>query len=152
MPDYIPLDISAPWSRMNQSIMDLVDYVPADKVDWSPRDDLFNFRGIFAHIAIARQNWLSGIVKDGQEFDIMTVLSDLGTPEAVKKHLQTSWERLEKFLSDADALNATYDDEGTEVSGHWVAYHLLEHDVHHRADIFHYLALLGIEHPDVGTP
>jgi uncharacterized damage-inducible protein DinB len=37
-------------------------------------------------------------------------------------------------------------------SGHWLAYHLLEHDVHHRADIFAYLALLGIEHPQVETP
>ena len=33
-----------------------------------------------------------------------------------------------------------------------IASHLLEHDVHHRADLFHYLALLGIEHPEVETP
>jgi uncharacterized damage-inducible protein DinB len=37
-------------------------------------------------------------------------------------------------------------------TGHWIAFHLLEHDIHHRADIFHYLALLGIETPSVGTP
>jgi len=30
------------------------------------------------------------------------------------------------------------------VTGDWIAFHLLEHDIHHRADIFHYLALLGI--------
>ena len=36
--------------------------------------------------------------------------------------------------------------------GHWIAFHLLEHDIHHRADIFHYLALLEIEHPQIGTP
>ena len=36
--------------------------------------------------------------------------------------------------------------------GHWIAFHLLEHDIHHRADIFHYLALLEIEHPEIGTP
>lgn len=152
MRDYVPLDISAPWGRMNQSIIDLVDYVPADEWDWSPREGLFNFRGIFAHIAIARQNWLTHTVKDGREFDIMDVLSNLGTPEAVKGHLQASWERLEAFLSNADALTATYEDDGNEVSGHWIAFHLLEHDVHHRADIFHYLALLEIEHPEIGTP
>jgi uncharacterized damage-inducible protein DinB len=37
-------------------------------------------------------------------------------------------------------------------TGHWIAFHLLEHDIHHRADVLHYLALLGVEHPDVGTP
>jgi uncharacterized damage-inducible protein DinB len=33
-----------------------------------------------------------------------------------------------------------------------VAFHLLEHDIHHRADIFLYLALLGIETPQVSVP
>jgi uncharacterized damage-inducible protein DinB len=33
-----------------------------------------------------------------------------------------------------------------------VAFHLLEHDIHHRADILMYLALLGIETPQVWTP
>jgi len=156
MADYVPLEISAQWGRLNDSIIDLIDYVPADKVEWSPREDLFNFRGIFAHIAISRHNWLGYTVQDGQPFDIMDVLSNLGTPEAVKQHLHDSWQRLEKFLSDKDALDATYEDEWDgetkEISGHWIAFHLLEHDVHHRADIFHYLALLEIEHPEIGTP
>jgi uncharacterized damage-inducible protein DinB len=49
-------------------------------------------------------------------------------------------------------LDATYVKPEETVTGHWIAFHLLEHDIHHRADIFHYLALLGIETPDVGTP
>ena len=36
--------------------------------------------------------------------------------------------------------------------GHWLAFHGLEHDVHHRADIFFYMALLGIEHGFIETP
>lgn len=56
------------------------------------------------------------------------------------------------FLRDQVKLDTTYDGDGRPVTGHWIAFHLLEHDIHHRADIFHYLALLGIETPDVGTP
>ena len=58
------------------------------------------------------------------------------------------------FLGDTSKLDASYEDDPAypPVSGHWIAFHLLEHDIHHRADIFHYLALLGIETPDVGTP
>jgi uncharacterized damage-inducible protein DinB len=60
---------------------------------------------------------------------------------------------LEAFLHDAEKLDATYhNDRGETATGHWIAFHLLEHDLHHRADIFHYLALLGIETPSVGTP
>ena len=32
--------------------------------------------------------------------------------------------------------------------GHWIAFHLLEHDIHHRADILHYLALLDVAVPE----
>lgn len=152
MAGFVPLDISGQWSRLNDSIVDLVDYVPADRVDWSPREDLFNFRGIFAHIAIARHNWMGGVVHDGEEVDIRDILSNLGTPDAVKQHLRDSWTRIAKFLSDRSALDASYQDQEGDVTGHWIAFHLLEHDVHHRADVFHYLALLEIEHPDVGTP
>ena len=67
--------------------------------------------------------------------------------------LRRTWQRLEPFLRDEKKLDATYDaDWGESPTGHWIAFHLLEHDIHHRADVFHYLALLGIETPDVGTP
>jgi len=36
-------------------------------------------------------------------------------------------------------------DSPTRVSGHYIAAALFEHDIHHRADILHYLALLGVE-------
>ncbi len=35
--------------------------------------------------------------------------------------------------------------------GHWLAFGHLEHDVHHRADIIHYLDALGIDHPEPDT-
>ena len=68
----------------------------------------------------------------------------------IKAAYASTWKRLEAFLGDRAKLDATYEDDPEPVTGHWIAFHLLEHDVHHRADIFHYLALLGIETPDVG--
>ena len=37
------------------------------------------------------------------------------------------------------------------LSGYWLAFGQLEHQLHHRADIYHYLGLLGVPHeePDV---
>ncbi len=60
---------------------------------------------------------------------------------------------MRRFFSDPERLAAEYEAfRGDHPTGHWIAFHLLEHDIHHRADIFHYLALLGIEHPQIGTP
>ena len=78
----------------------------------------------------------------------------MATKAGMREELRRSWERMKRFLSDAANLDRVYEGEteGQPFSyrGHFIAYHLLEHDIHHRADIFHYLALLGVAHPDVG--
>ena len=147
---HVPLDIGANWGRLNDSIIDLVDYIPEDKLEWSPRPDLFNLRGILAHIAFARQNWMTNNVEDGEETP--NVLGNIGSQDAIKEQLKLSWERVERFLGNQGALDATYEGGDGPITGHWIAYHLLEHDIHHRSDIFHYLALLEIDHPEIGTP
>ncbi len=144
------IDIAPVWGRFNTDLIRLVDYVPDDKLNWSPKPDLWNFRGILLHIAAAREGWLGGLVKlDGEPLDVWGTVR---TKEQVKDAYARSWERVARFLGDRAKLDATYDDEEGPVTGHWIAFHLLEHDIHHRADVFHYLALLGIEHPDIGTP
>ena len=124
--------------------------MPDDKINWSPKPELWNFRGILIHIASARDNWLQHTVKDG--IDGPNVWETVRTKAEVQAAYARTWDRLAAFLSDPAKLAATYEDDPAPVTGHWIAFHLLEHDVHHRADIFHYLAMLGIETPDVGTP
>ncbi len=152
------LDIAPFWSRMSDSLVRLVDYIPDDKLNWSPKPELWNFKGILIHICGVRHGWIAGRADPGS-WD--AIIRDAQTKEGIKRHLASSWETVAGFVSSPDKLAAKYDDGGsldqypdggTKVTGHWIAYHLLEHDIHHRADIFHYLALLDIETPDVGTP
>ena len=152
---FAPLDIVPFWARMNDTVVQLVDYIPEDKLNWSPKPELWNFKGIFIHVCGARHNWLANVIKDGESTP--EVLREGQTRDGLKEQLRVSWERTARFLSDPAKLGATYrgvhpDNEPYSLSGYWIAYHLLEHDIHHRSDIFHYLALLGIEHPEVGTP
>ena len=151
---YPPLDIADQWPKLNEQLVALIDYVPDDKLEWSPKPELHNFKGILLHISIARHGWLGNTVNDGEAAP--EVLRDGQSKEGMKEQLRLSWGRLERFLSDPAKLSATYEGlyygEPHSFTGHWIAYHLLEHDIHHRADIFHYLALLGIEHPQVETP
>ena len=35
-----PLDITAQWGRLNDGLITLMDYVPVDRMDWSPREGL----------------------------------------------------------------------------------------------------------------
>jgi uncharacterized damage-inducible protein DinB len=145
------LDFAAQWGRLNDTIIALVDYVPDDKMEWSPREDLWGFRTILSHVSSTRDNWLTpeGVDREG-------VLATVTSKDDVKERLRESWVRVQRFLSEQRYLDRVYEGSRGDVdysySGHWIAFHLLEHDIHHRSDIFHYLALLGVEHPQVETP
>lgn len=154
MTQYPALDIIPYWSRLNEQLITLLDVIPDEQMNWSPKPELWNLRGILIHINNVRHNWLNSAVKDGAPTP--DVLQQGQTREGLRDQFRDSWKRLERFLADPAKVNATYEGEyygeTSTLPGHWIAYHLLEHDVHHRADIFHYLALLGIEHPEVETP
>lgn len=143
--------VSEQWRRLNEGLIGLVDVIPDDKLDWSPREDLWGFRTILSHVSSTRQNWLTPEGVSREE-----VLDSVKTKDDVREKLRESWLHVERFASEQRYLDRVYEGRRGDVdysySGHWIAFHLLEHDIHHRADVFHYLALLGIEHPEVATP
>jgi uncharacterized damage-inducible protein DinB len=154
-PAFARLDLAPTWARFNEELIQLVDYVPDEQLNWSPKPELWNFRGILLHLADTRDNWIGHGIEDGVEWK--NVWQTVRTKDEIKSAFARTWERLAAVLSDQEKLDATYEtqDPGEPVelrSGHWIMFHLLEHDIHHRADIFHYLALLGIATPGVGTP
>jgi uncharacterized damage-inducible protein DinB len=147
------LDIARYWAPLNEQLIDLVELIPDEQMDFSPKPGLHNFRGVLIHIAMSRHGWMGG-TGDGEASP--DVLRAGQTRDGLKEQLRTSWARVERFLSDDARLTRTY--KGDEYNdrqtfdGHWIAYHLLEHDIHHRADIFHYLAALGIQHGEIQAP
>ena len=150
---FAPLDITPMWSRINDELIELVDVMPEDKLDWSPSPKLWNTRGILLHIVVGRHGLMAAIVKDGKQAP--DILREGQTTDGLKEQLRLSWERMQPFLRDAAKLAAEYEltfgSQTRRLSGHWLAFGHLEHDVHHRADIYHYLGLLGIEHGEPDT-
>lgn len=139
--------------HVNNALIELVDSVPEDKMDWSPQPDFWNFRGILMHIPMTRHHWLAGIIGDGEP--IPDVLRECQTKSGLLEQLVQSSARLQGFISKRTLLDAEYsgewDGKPWRHSGHWIAFQLLEHDIHHRATIFDYLALLGLPHPSFET-
>jgi uncharacterized damage-inducible protein DinB len=148
------LEIVPIWRRLIEMLVELADHVPDDQLDWSPKPELWGFRRILLHVADARQEWMVRAINDGER-DIAGIPERRTRPE-IQDALRRTWERVERTLADQARLDATYRDrwwkEAPPRTGHWVAFHLLEHDVHHRADLLLYLAMLGVETPRVWTP
>jgi uncharacterized damage-inducible protein DinB len=147
-------DILPTWMNLNGMLIALVDLVPDDSMEWSPEPELWSFRRLFLHLAEAREQWMNRAIADGEP-DI-DVHQNVHSKDEIKDALRRTWERIERVFADQSRLDATYRDrywaEAPLRDGHWIAFHLLEHDIHHRADMLLYLALLGIETPQVWTP
>ena len=153
-----PLAITPFWALLNAHLISMVDTLSDEALDWRPEPGVWTCRELFVHIAGARHHWLTVVVADGE-----TVEYPKGreSRDEVKRHLFTSWERLERFLSDSSQLEASYrppaddpaySDDPTDFNGHFIAYHRLVHDVHHRADILHRMTALGVALPDDHRP
>jgi len=147
MPQTPPLDIVPYWRAVQDDLLALVDLTPDDKINWSPKPELWNFRGILLHIASARDGWLRGAGIDDPAPDVW---QSVRSKDEIKAAFERTWGRLQRFLDDPGRLDREYSFEWNDGnrepprSGHWIAFHLLEHDIHHRADLMHYLALLDI--------
>lgn len=140
-------DIVPVWRSLNDILIELVDIVPDGKMSWSPKPDLWSFDRIFRHLADAREEWMTRAFNDGEEN--IRVFESVHTKDEIKAAFRRTWERVERTIADQAKLDALYRDrwwtEAPLRTGHWVAFHLLEHDIHHRADLLLYLTLLGIE-------
>jgi hypothetical protein len=153
MAAYPSLDITVHWADANDHLIELAAAVPADKWNWSPEPRMWNFRGIFLHIIGARYY----MTKDE---DIPNFWQIGQTTDGVRRCLRDSWETLARFLADSAALAAPDPRIGGEPSvffsgpeyrdpprpdGHYVAWHRMVHDIHHRADVLHYLDILQVD-------
>jgi uncharacterized damage-inducible protein DinB len=148
---YPSLDISAYWSGVQDDLLHIADVFPEGKLNWTPQEDLWNSRGILIHVADARDGWLADGrhgVQDGEPYPNIWVTAR--TREDIHRELVRTFDRVQRFLRNRAQLDGTYEEEwdGHRVTrnGHWIAFHLLEHDIHHRAELLQRLALLGVEH------
>ncbi len=133
-------------------LMKALESTPDDKLDWAPAKDMITLGNIFMHIAEASDRWINAIV-DGKAFTDYTPCPSVPKPQ-IAAMLDAHWERLENFFVRSPAiLEAKYDlrrfKRDREVDGYWIFMHLLEHDIHHRSQINHYLRILGIKPPRI---
>ena len=147
--------IAAHWRDLNDHLMELVDLVPRGKLDWSPGPAEWGCRRLFLHIAAARHHWLNESIGDGLVVEDLERSAASASRAQLQAHLAASWERLGRFLADPAQLAARYEPpEGdppyvdpVRFDGHFIAFHRLIHDAHHRADVIRLLTLLDVELP-----
>jgi len=149
--NYARLNFGPYWQMNNENLIELIDLVPEEKLDWSPAPNEWSIKLITTHIILARSHHV--IVPSTDVDHVSNVILDCRTKEGLKRQLALSWDMMRAFLSDGEKLDALWQPPaGPEpeyvdpevYDGHYVAYHRMAHDLHHRSTIIGHLGQLGI--------
>jgi len=138
------------WDRVRKELLVCLDKIPEKKLTWSPKTRMMSLGRLFCHIASAIDFWMTKVIKDGGEYKELT-LKNCPTKERIRKELDRSYSRILAYLDQpAKVLDKRhrYRKNGY-FNGRWVMWHLLEHEVHHRAQIFIHMRMNGIAPPRI---
>jgi len=139
------------WNEVRGGLLNALDKLTDDQLDFTPREGLWTLREVVVHIAGTEQGWLRYYTSNFWH-EHPPQATDYPTIEALKvllaqEHAVTE----EQFEGDLDATmeivcNLPW---GAQVTMEWAVWHVIEHEIHHRGEIYLMLGLMGIEAPDV---
>jgi uncharacterized damage-inducible protein DinB len=142
------------WIEVRNGLFQALDQLSDAQLDFQPRPGLWSLKETVCHIAGAEEGWFRYVVTQeltGWE-EAEFPAANYPTGLAVKILLAEVHARTEAYFSqEADAML------GRMVPLPWggqmtlgeVVWHVLEHEIHHRGEIFLMLGLMGLEAPDV---
>jgi len=138
------------WDKVRQRTLKVIACIPPDKFDWSYREGKFSFADIIRHLAaIERYMYAENVQRKpscypghGRE------LAD--GPENVLgffvgKHQEST--DIFSRLTESDLNEKCLTPAGTPITVWKWLRAMVEHEVHHRAQIYVYLGMLGIATP-----
>jgi uncharacterized damage-inducible protein DinB len=141
----------ARWNDVRDGLLEALDKLTDAHLDFTPREGMWSLRETVVHIAGTEEGWLRCYTANrwhenapqGADYPTVASLKDL----LAREHAVTE----AQFADDADAALAQVCTLpwGGQVSMGWAVWHVIEHEIHHRGEVFLMLGLLGIEAPDV---
>jgi uncharacterized damage-inducible protein DinB len=143
-------DLSDYIDRIRQRTMRVVACIPPDRVDWTYAEGKFTLGDLMRHLA-AIERWMFAENALRKKSSYPGHGPDLAGPydEIVDYMNRMHDESMAVFrsLSDDDLDQTCMTPGGTEIRiGKWLR-SMIEHEVHHRGQIYLYLGMLGIKTP-----
>lgn len=145
------LDTYPYWERVRKTISQAAALIPKGKLEWRPVKGMYSFGDLLRHMVDTEEFWIQGVLRGKG-----------GSPDRTRKDYPTvakifkDWERIhQKTLAALSKMSATALDRKVKIEQNgkvpvsWLLWHVIEHEVHHRAQIIVYLRLLGLEPPQI---
>ena len=141
------------WAEVRRGLIRALDKLTDDQLEFVPREGLWSLGTVARHIAGAEEGWFRYVIsRELPKWPVGYTGEDYPTVASIKSLLAEVHARTLATLEtvDADELRRVVDTPwGHEISQLWIIWHVIEHEIHHRGEIFLMLGLLGTEAPDV---
>jgi uncharacterized damage-inducible protein DinB len=139
------------WEQVRAGLLSALDLLNDAQLDFTPRAGLWSLRETVMHIAGTEEGWLRCYTAN-RWHENQFEASNYPTVASLKVlladvHAVTA----AQFAQDPDALfgQVCQLPWGRETTMDWAVWHVLEHEIHHRGEVYLMLGLMGMDAPDV---
>lgn len=139
------------WPLVREGLFQALGQLTDEQLAFAPRERLWSLGQIAVHIAEAEEGWFRHVVTGELSEWPHYRPADYPSVAAVKALLEEVHGRTIAYLESLDeaGLERVIEVSWGQFSLRWVCWHVLEHEIHHRGEIFLLLGLLGMAAPDV---
>ena len=126
------------WDLARQDLIDALGRLTDEQLDFAPKEDMRSIGDVARHIVDAEAGWVNLVVLEEDETwpeypedelpTVQSILNEMERVHAITEHL------LDKH--DIEWLSETREKWGGTFSLRWVFWHILDHEIHHRVEIF----------------
>ena len=138
------------YEKIRQRTLRVIRYVPPDHIEWTPRPGKFTIGDLIRHLAtIERYMYAENVKNMPSRYPGHGVALAAGYEAVVEFLERTHKESMAIFasLSDEDLQKKCTNPDGTSITiWKWLRA-MVEHEIHHRGQIYLYLALLDVPTP-----
>ncbi len=137
------------FDSVRRRTMNFIRVIPADRFDWSPRENEFTCRDLVWHLAAAEKMFV-GVVMEGQwryPGHDQTRASSLDEAIAYLEACHAESMTALRNLNDAELYQPRPSLKGPPVKTWRWLMAMVEHEIHHRSQLAVYLTLMGIKPP-----
>jgi len=140
------------WRTVRRGLFLALDQVGDEQLAFVPREGMWSLGTVARHIANTEEGWFRYVATREMDEWPPFVEEEPATVESIKSLLAEAHDRTEAYfgtLDEADLDGAISAPWGETLTLRWILWHVLEHEIHHRGEIFLMLGLMGMEAPDV---
>jgi uncharacterized damage-inducible protein DinB len=137
--------------RFRGVTLQTLEMVPDDKLDWRPAGQMRSFAEDFLHVAQVEEFYSGGIFAGSWNFECMQMPAEPLTKDMLKKRLSESRAATLASLRQTDSAGLDAIVTVPHIPTKWPVkswlWYLVEHEVHHKAQLALYLRLIEIVPP-----